>query len=162
MTTQSAKFIEHIIENLPDMSELQAQGWIKNSPHLKRVLRVLAETPSDPKIWKRIQLGTGIKNGDEFKQAIHIKRMRIGESANDILERPGFTVATKRTEVNLVVKSVSELGFENGALLKQIYEAAGKRDLKLCPNEVGPQLRLQYKDQPNGEVLVIAMVPVTD
>ena len=61
----------------------------------------------------------------------------------------------------MVVVSVAELGFKDGATREQIYARAKELGLDLCPAEVGPQLRLQYKDQPNGEWLVIAMEPIT-
>ena len=32
----------------------------------------------------------------------------------------------------------------------------------MCPAEVGPQLRLQYLDQPLGEFLAIAMAPISN
>jgi hypothetical protein len=65
-------------------------------------------------------------------------------------------------ELDLVVVSVAELGFPDGATLKDIYAKAKTFDLELCPCEVGPQLRLQYMDQPNGEWLLVAMEPITD
>ena len=83
-------------------------------------------------------------------------------SANDILGKPAFTVATEETELDLVVVSVAELGFKNGATREQIYSRAEERGLDHCPAEVGPQLRLQYADQPKGEWLVVGMEPITD
>lgn len=65
-------------------------------------------------------------------------------------------------DVNLVVRSVAELGFANGVTLAQIYEAARKLGLSLCPAEVGPALREAYRDQLVGEWLVIVMELVTD
>ena len=112
------------------------------------------------KVFKTIKLGTGIKDADGYRKAIKDKRMHIGEFANDILGNPAFNVATKETEVDLVIVSVAELGFKDGAKLKDIYTRAKEKGLQLCPNEVGPQLRLQYIDQLKGEWLVVGMEPI--
>jgi hypothetical protein len=56
---------------------------------------------------------------------------------------------------------VSALGFgEAGASLKNIYARASRLGLALGLAEVGPALRLGYLDQPLGEFLRIAMIPV--
>jgi hypothetical protein len=58
-----------------------------------------------------------------------------------------------------VVLSVAELGFREGAKYSEIRARALELGLglELCPAEVGPALRLAYKDQPRGEWLIIAM-----
>lgn len=114
------------------------------------------------KTWKTIQLGTGIKTADDFRKAVKKTGMKIDDWANDILGKPTFTAYESLTEVELVVCSVAELGFKDGATRKDIYVRAQELGLDLCPPEVGPQLRLQYTDQPKGEWLVIAMEPITD
>ncbi len=114
------------------------------------------------KTWKTIQLGTGLQTADDFRKAVKSAGMKIGDWANDILGKPAFTATTIETEVELVVASVAELGFKDGATRKDIYVRAQELGLDLCPPEVGPQLRLQYTDQPKGEWLVIAMEPITD
>lgn len=113
-------------------------------------------------VWKTITLGTGIKDADGFNKAFKDKEMQISDWVNDIFDKSAFTVATEKIEVNLVVVTVAELGFHKGATLKDVHEAAYKRGLQLCPAEVGPQLRLQYTDQPRGEWLVIGMEPIAD
>ncbi|PIT92392.1 MAG: hypothetical protein COU08_02710 [Candidatus Harrisonbacteria bacterium CG10_big_fil_rev_8_21_14_0_10_42_17] len=65
-------------------------------------------------------------------------------------------------DVDLVVRSVNELGFPEGALYDTIIARARERGLDLCPAEVDPQLKLQYTDQPMDEWLHIAMEPITD
>lgn len=112
-------------------------------------------------IFRTIKLGTGLKTADDFRKAIKDKRMRIGDYANDILGKPQFTVATEETEVDLVIVSVEELGYKNGAKLNNIYARAEERGLQRCPSEVGPQLRLQYTDQPKDERLIMGMKPIT-
>lgn len=114
-------------------------------------------------IWKTIQLGTGLNTADAFRGALNSGGLLIGSWADDLLSRPAFkkSVATRKTECDLVVVSVADLGFKNGATREQIYNRAQELGLELCPAEVGPQLRLQYKDQPAGEWLLIGMEPIT-
>lgn len=111
-------------------------------------------------IWKTIKLGTGIKDANGFRKAIKNAEMRIGNWADDILGKPEFTVVAGETEVDLVKVTVAELGFKDGARRDQIYDRAQELGLELCPREVGPQLRLQYKDQPLNEWILVAMEPI--
>ena len=108
-------------------------------------------------VWKTINLGTGLKTTDDFRKALKGRGFNIGNWADDILGKPAFTAAAEATEVDLVKVTVAELGFKKGARRDQIYERAKELGLELCAPEVGPQLRLQYQDQPNGEWLLIGM-----
>jgi len=66
-----------------------------------------------------------------------------------------------KTDVDLAVLSAAELGVESDeSSLSDVYERARQVGLELCPAEVGPQLRLDYHNQPLGEALDIAMEPV--
>jgi hypothetical protein len=87
---------------------------------------------------------------------------RLGVAASEIIGRPAFTLSKTRTDVDLVVLSVVELGLgeETDPSLKDIYARAESLGFALCPAEVGPQLRLQYLDQPTGELLHVAMQPI--
>ena len=109
-----------------------------------------------------IKLGTGQKDADGFRKALKTAKCGIGDWANDIIGKPAFTVATEEIEVDLVIVTVEELGFKDGAKRSDIYKRAIELGLQLCPNEVGPQLRLQYMDQPKGQWLLIGMEPITD
>ena len=107
--------------------------------------------------WKTIKLGTGIKDANGFRQAIKNAEMRISDWANDIIGKPEFVVIAGEMEVDLVKVTVGELGFKDGARRDQIYDRVKELGLEICPPEVGPQLRLQYKDQPLDEWILIGM-----
>ena len=113
-------------------------------------------------VWKTIKLGTGLKTADDFRRALKKGGHRISDWSDDILGKPAFTASEQEMEVDLVVASVAELGFKDGACRRDIYKRAQELGLELCPAEVGPQLRLQYKDQPYGERLLTGMEPITD
>ena len=162
MSYQVAKLIARIAENLPEMSSDIMQGWIENPKALQKLLLGLCPTDifiPELKVFKTIELGTGLKTADAFRRSLKDNGIVIDEHADDILGKPGFTVATEETEIDLVVVSAAELGFKDATTLEQIYTRAKKLGLNLCPAEVGPQLCLQHKDQPNRELL-IAMEPI--
>ena len=85
---------------------------------------------------------------------------RLGESAAEIIGRPAFRLSRERREVAVVLVSVAQLGFAADAALADIYARAAAYGLALCPAELAPYLRLQYRDQPLGEFLRVAMAPL--
>lgn len=57
--------------------------------------------------------------------------------------------------------SAAELGFRTDTVtLGAIYARVQQLGLGLAAAEIGPQLRLQYFDQPLGEFLIIGMQPI--
>ena len=93
--------------------------------------------------WKTITLGTHKDTKALFK-ALENTGVNISYYTRFMAKHSIFSIATAETEINLVKVTVAELGFPNGATRAQIYEAALKQGLFLCPAEVGPQVRLQY------------------
>jgi len=111
-------------------------------------------------IWRTITLGT-YKGVDAYRDALDSARIKLGLSADEILGRPAFPYAKMKTDVKLAVLSAAELGVESDeSSLSDVYERARRVGLELCPAEVGLQLRLEYRNQPLGEALDIAMEPV--
>jgi hypothetical protein len=134
------------------------QVWLKA---LKLFLR--KENPWSTRnweVWKTIKLSTGLKTADDFHKALEKGGHVIGSWGYGILGQLAFKVSETANYVELVKITVRELGFKNGATNAQINERAKELGLELCPNEVGPQLRLQYKDQPKGERILVAMEPI--
>ena len=112
------------------------------------------------KVWKTIKLGTGLRTADDFKHALREGGFKFSLWSEDIFNKSAFTVAVKALEAGLVVVSGSDLGFNDRVTRAEIYKRAQELGLELCPPEVGPQLRIQYKDQPVGEELIIGMKPI--
>jgi hypothetical protein len=110
-------------------------------------------------IWRTTTLGSH-KGVDSYRDALDAAKMKIGDAADEILGRPAFQYVREKTEVELTLVSAAELGVETESSLSDLYQRATQLGLALCPPEVGPQLRLDYRDQPVGESLLIAMEPV--
>jgi hypothetical protein len=128
------------------------------------------------KIWKTIKVGN-YKNVYELCKALENSGFSINRDAEYILgvgghtfldetrfcESPFILEATEK-RIHLVNLSVADLGFKKGATYKDICDKAKEFGLELCPNEVGPQLRLQYKEQLKKDawLLYVAIKPIID
>jgi len=110
-------------------------------------------------LWKTIRVGT-FANSFALRNALDAAGCGIGDSAEEILARPAFTLSATKTDVQLIAVSAAELGFQTDtAALADIYARAQQLGFELAAAEVAPQLRLQYFDQPIGEFL-IGMEPI--
>lgn len=111
-------------------------------------------------IFKTITLGK-YQTGYEYRRALNQAGCSVSNSANELLEIPQFICASQETEVDLVALSVGELHLDTGVHYKDMCRRALQEGIELCPAEVGPALRLTYRDQLHGECLRIAMEAIS-
>jgi hypothetical protein len=138
---QTAQFLAVVAQNMPEMSGDVMQGWIQN-----------------PKAVKKLLFGFAPPETIATSKALTSNGFRISDWAGDILKKT--TLASAETEIELVLVTVSGLGFTKATRRDVIYDRARELGLDLVPAEVGPQLRLQYTDQPLNEWMVMAMEPI--
>jgi hypothetical protein len=113
-------------------------------------------------IWRTISIGRpNLRSSGDFRKAFTENGISLSRLADSMLNRLKLTVAADETEVNLVRPSIAELGFVHNEQPSQIYPRAIEGfGLELCSPEVALQLRLQYQDQPDGEIVVVATEPI--
>jgi len=148
---------------LCDLAEkLSGKSWREWLAELKKFLRkepcwirqaIVWQT------WKTIKIGTH-QDIKSLKADLKKAGRQISDWADDILKK--VTLSGAEEEIELVLLTVKDLGFKNGATLKEIFKRAFESGLGLCPAEVGLQLALQYLDQPLGEWIRVAMEPMAD
>lgn len=109
-------------------------------------------------VWKTIKLGTH-KSADALRRAIENRGLNNTHFGDRMLEKT--PLAESETEVDLYKATVKELTGKDSASQSEVDEAIRAGGYHLCPAEVGPQLRLQYPDQPHGEFIHVAMEPIT-
>ncbi|TFV40439.1 hypothetical protein [Bradyrhizobium niftali] len=138
---------------------LQNQLRLKKAPSADRP-QIPIKSAVDVSVWRTITIGT-FANVFALSTALDAVGCGIGNSAGEILARPTFTLRGAKTNVELFTVSVAELGFKiDTASLADIFARAKQLGFGLAAAEVGPQLRLQYIDQPIGEFLIIGMEPI--
>ena len=157
---------EDIAHSVADISENTKAYVGKPGPGIfdalpRHIEYVYTKFPEERVKFRHIELGTGIDSGPAFKKAIEEKGMKVDGYAEGMLENPDFTVVGEHRGEDLVEVSVGALGFEHATRYDKICERAQELGLELCPAEVGPQLRLQYKDQPLHEWVIVAMKAIS-
>ena len=84
-------------------------------------------------------------------QKLHQHSIMINEYGKQLLADDRFTTSHTKYSLQTVELTVAGLGFRDGATTVQIIKKATELGLELCPLELGPHLRLQYLDQPEGD-----------
>lgn len=112
---------------------------------------------------RRIESRVGGKSTEELQQELEAAQINIGSYAKSMLKNKKEFIATPEAEdMTLIRLTVADLGFKSNATTDQIYKRAEELGLELCPSDVGPTLRLQYRNQPLGEWIYIGMKQITD
>ena len=111
-------------------------------------------------VWRTITLGNawGV---EKLETALNKNKHMIDPAAEHMMHAPEFNTGHIASEIPLVRVTLGELWLEDGVGYADIFAAAERVGLKLCPPELGPRLRLEY-DQLYEETLVVAMVPIKD
>ncbi|RTE88414.1 MULTISPECIES: hypothetical protein [Bradyrhizobium] len=120
----------------------------------------LIKSERDVVTWRRVAIGTF---ADSLKLRNELDRIgcSVGGQAAEVFARPTFLIATRKTNIELALVSPAQLGFTSDtATLADVYTRARNLGFELAAAEVGPQLRIQYFDQPIGEFLIIGMDPI--
>lgn len=151
-------------ETNPARAQCTARDVLQNQLKLKtrpaEVSQQLIQSGRDVATWKTITIGTfadplGLRN------KLDGMGCGIGGQAAEILARPTFILGSRKTDVELVLVSPAQLGFTSDTVtLADVYARARQLGFELAAAEVGPQLRIQYLDQPIGEFLIIGMEPI--
>ncbi|MBW7972592.1 hypothetical protein HYH08_24305 [Bradyrhizobium sp. BR 10289] len=137
---------------------LQRQLGLKLGP--AQASQQSIKSARDVATWKTIMIGT-FADPIKLRNALDRMGCNVGGRAAEIIARPTFAVASQKTAVELVTVSPAELGVtSDAATLADVYARAGQLGFELAAAEVGPQLRLQYLDQPIGEFLIVGMEPI--
>ncbi len=109
-----------------------------------------ATYPGCPGIARTVQFGGETKA--QLLARLGQQGVELNEAAKILFASDKFSTSAVRAQIRSVELSVRELGFGQGATTAEVYAMATRLGLELCPVELGPHLRLQLLDQPEGFV----------
>jgi hypothetical protein len=115
--------------------------------------------------------------GGVSKKAL-LKRVEAGFTVSDyaksLVNNRAFTTLDKEEAIDTIVLTPADFGYTRNPTATELLdptrlewseqnaERLNGHVVELLPAEAGPHIRDQYKDQPNGEVLWIAMERISD
>jgi hypothetical protein len=104
--------------------------------------------PDCPIIKRTVEVGGLTKS--QLIQKLQQYSILMNESGERLFADKKFTTSDTKYSLETVELTVGDLGFPDGATTAQIFKRASELGLELCPLELGPHLRLEYLDQPEG------------
>lgn len=102
-----------------------------------------------------LTLQIGGRSRHELTQSLREAGVQLNAFAETLLERPEFENPTSQS-LDVVVRTVGELGHPDGAVQSEIFAAAAAHGLELCPLLAGPDLRLALLHQADAPDSVLS------
>lgn len=128
---------------------------LKNFPQIEYLYK---KFPEEKIFMMTLETDPSIQNAEDVvNRMIEKGGAKISDLVKDLLTKTEFSKQVEK--YSLVRFTVNELGLTCPTTTDKIYKRAKELGLELCPPEVGPQLRLQYK---GGESMRITMKPIVD
>lgn len=139
------------------LDKLSNPEWVEAT---KRFLRKENPWPIfELKVWKTLG-PSGFIKAKQYREALKDGGHKVSDYASEGLDK--MKIAKSKDEVDFAKMTLKELGFKTEPTYEEICKRIIEGGGELCQSEDGPRLRLEYKDQPKGEWLPIAMEPFTD
>lgn len=113
-------------------------------------------------LWRKVQVGL-YPSSNAIMKALGEMACVLDDRVRKTIEDPGFSLMTDFREEFWLCRAMGTqltgAGMEDEISFEQLSKAVQKIGGDRCPWEVGPSLRVQYEDQPEGELLHIIMEP---
>ncbi|MGH7867541.1 MAG: helicase [Candidatus Dormibacteraceae bacterium] len=132
MITDGAEIDRAESQFAAEQGRLQQTGAMRLSFMVARTVQIGGET-------KEELLARLVRNG-----------VQINEAGRVLFASDNFRTSKICAHLMTVELSVRDVGFPQGATMLEVYASAARLGLHLCPMELGPHLRLQFPDQPEG------------
>jgi hypothetical protein len=164
--------LEEVVKNwkVGDLAAVVHKLGPKNARRLLRYNRVnvqfldsfttiIADLPSTKR--KDITVGT-YKTVEAIRRAFRQGGYELDGSASHLLDTSACMLAQREEEIALAFLSYKDLGRPDGCPYGEVCKLGVDMGYHLCEAGDGPELRVQYLDQPLHNWLVLAMKPISD
>lgn len=123
--------------------------------------------------WRMFRIGGVTKE-------VLLQRIEAGSSiakwAKDLMKQPKFTTQETEENIETIILTPTDFGFKQMPTSRELFDQKRLFEwsvqnatrlpqgyvVELLPAEAGPHIRDQYNDQMKGEVIWVAMDPITD
>ena len=118
------------------------------------------ERKTNWEVWRAVEAGG--KNAQVLERELEQKGINVNNYARDLMRNKDFVTWRRPEQIKIVRSTVGGFGFTEPPTTDQLFQRIdGDPKLEYLPPEAAVALRLEYEDQPLGEVLYAGMKPVT-